>query len=85
MGENPSISAVFEILKAACLAPTTIPHSKSIKNTFHPILMLGRLAHVCVVKCCHGTAYIREIKYVLLKNSTDVPNEVTSKCINVIC
>lgn len=27
----------------------------------------------------------REIKYVLLKNSTDVPNEVTSKCINVIC
>lgn len=51
MGENPSISAVFEILKAACLAPTTIPHSKSIKNTFHPILMLGRLANVCVVKC----------------------------------
>lgn len=35
------------------------------------------------LSCCHGTAYIREIKYVLLKNSTDVPNEVTSKCINV--
>ncbi len=39
--ENPSRSAVFEILRPARLAPTTIPHSKSLKSPFFPILMLG--------------------------------------------
>ncbi len=33
--------SVFEILRPACLAPTTIPHSKSLKSPFFPILMLG--------------------------------------------
>ncbi len=36
-----SRSAVYEILRPACLAPTTIPRSKSLKSTFFPILMLG--------------------------------------------
>ncbi len=39
--ENPSRSAVFEILRPARLAPTTIPHSKSLKSPFFPILLLG--------------------------------------------
>ncbi len=37
---NPSRSAVCEILR-----PTTIPHSKSLKSPFFPILMLG-LSHL---------------------------------------
>ncbi len=39
--ENPSRSAVFEILRPARLATTTIPHLKSLKSPFFPILMLG--------------------------------------------
>uniref|UniRef100_A0A0E9XX92 Uncharacterized protein n=1 Tax=Anguilla anguilla TaxID=7936 RepID=A0A0E9XX92_ANGAN len=39
--ENPSRSAVYEILKPARLAPTTMPRSKSLKSPFFPILMLG--------------------------------------------
>ncbi len=39
--ENPSRSAVFEILRPARLAPTTIPRSKSLKSPFFPVLMLG--------------------------------------------
>uniref|UniRef100_A0A0E9WJ18 Uncharacterized protein n=1 Tax=Anguilla anguilla TaxID=7936 RepID=A0A0E9WJ18_ANGAN len=38
--ENPSRSAVSEILKPARLAPT-MPCSKSLKSPFFPILMLG--------------------------------------------
>ncbi len=34
-------SKVFEILRLARLAPTTILRSKSLKSTFFPILMLG--------------------------------------------
>ncbi len=41
MLENLSRSAVFEILRPAHLAPTTIPHSKSLKSPCFPILMLG--------------------------------------------
>ncbi len=41
VGENPSRSAVFEILRRARLAPTTIPRSKSLKSPFFPVLMLG--------------------------------------------
>ncbi len=40
MRENPSRSAVFEILPSR-LAPTTIPCSKSLKSPFFPILMLS--------------------------------------------
>ncbi len=36
-----SKSAVLEILRAARLAPTTIPCSKSFKSPFFPVLMLG--------------------------------------------
>ncbi len=39
--ENPSRSVVFEILRPVCLAPTTIPRSKSLKSPFFPNLMLG--------------------------------------------
>ncbi len=39
--ENPSRSAVFEILRPVRLAPTTIPRSKSLKSPFFPILTLG--------------------------------------------
>ncbi len=39
--ENLSRSTVFEILRPARLAPTTIPRSKSLKSPFFPILMLG--------------------------------------------
>ncbi len=39
--ENPSRSAIFEILRSARLAPTTIPRSKSLKSPFFPVLMLG--------------------------------------------
>ncbi len=39
--EYPSRSSVLEILRAAHLAPTTIPRSKSLKSPFFPILMLG--------------------------------------------
>ncbi len=39
--EIPSRSAVYEILRSARLAPTTIPRSKSLKSPFFPILMLG--------------------------------------------
>ncbi len=39
--ENPSRSAVFEILRPARLAPTTIPRSESLKSPFFPVLMLG--------------------------------------------
>ncbi len=39
--ENPSRSAVSEILRPVRLAPTTIPRSKSLKSPFFPILMLG--------------------------------------------
>ncbi len=41
MRENPSRSAVCEILRPARLAPTTIPCSKSLKSPYFPILMLG--------------------------------------------
>ncbi len=41
VGENPSRSAVFKIPRPAHLTPTTIPHSKSLKSPFFPILMLG--------------------------------------------
>ncbi len=39
--ENPSRSAVYEILRPVRLAPTTIPRSKSLKSPFFPVLMLG--------------------------------------------
>ncbi len=39
--ENPSRSAVFEILRPARLALTIIPHSKCLKSPFFPILTLG--------------------------------------------
>ncbi len=39
--ENLSRSAVSEIIRPARLAPTTIPHSKSLKSPFFLILMLG--------------------------------------------
>jgi len=39
--ENPSRSAVCEILRPARLTPTTIPRSKSLKSPFFPVLMLG--------------------------------------------
>uniref|UniRef100_A0A8C9U5E2 IF rod domain-containing protein n=1 Tax=Scleropages formosus TaxID=113540 RepID=A0A8C9U5E2_SCLFO len=39
--ENPSRSAVSGILRPARLAPTTVPHSKSLKSPFFPIMMLG--------------------------------------------
>ena len=39
--ENPSRSAVSEILRPACLAPTTRPCSKTLKSPFFPILMFG--------------------------------------------
>ena len=39
--ENPSKSAVSEILRSASLAPTTRPCSKSLKSPFFPILMFG--------------------------------------------
>ncbi len=39
--ENLSRSAVFEILRPVRLTRTTIPHSKSLKSPFFPILMLG--------------------------------------------
>ncbi len=39
--KKPSRSAVYEILRPARLAPTTIPRSKSLKSPFFPILMLG--------------------------------------------
>uniref|UniRef100_A0AAR2M4D8 cysteine desulfurase n=1 Tax=Pygocentrus nattereri TaxID=42514 RepID=A0AAR2M4D8_PYGNA len=38
--ENPGRSAVSEILRPACLAPTTMPRSKSLKSPLFPILML---------------------------------------------
>ncbi len=41
VSENPSRSAVYEILRPARLAPTTIPRSKSLKSSFFPVLMLG--------------------------------------------
>uniref|UniRef100_A0AAR2JRQ2 EGF-like domain-containing protein n=1 Tax=Pygocentrus nattereri TaxID=42514 RepID=A0AAR2JRQ2_PYGNA len=39
--ENPSRSAVSEILRPARLAPTTTPRSKPLKSPFSPVLMLG--------------------------------------------
>ncbi len=39
--ENPSRSAVCEILRSVRLTPTTIPRSKPIKSSFFPVLMLG--------------------------------------------
>uniref|UniRef100_A0A3B4C4K6 Ig-like domain-containing protein n=1 Tax=Pygocentrus nattereri TaxID=42514 RepID=A0A3B4C4K6_PYGNA len=39
--ENPSRSAVSEILRPARLAPTTTPRSKPLKSPFFPVLMLG--------------------------------------------
>ncbi len=39
--ENPSRSAVSEILRPARLAPTTIPRSMSLKSPFFPVLMLS--------------------------------------------
>ncbi len=39
--ENPSRSAVYEILRPARLVLTTIPRSKSLKSPFFPVLMLG--------------------------------------------
>ncbi|KAG8576659.1 hypothetical protein GDO81_009926 [Engystomops pustulosus] len=39
--ENPSRSAVSEILRPALLTPTTMPRSKALKSPFFPILMLG--------------------------------------------
>ncbi len=39
--ENLSRAAVFEILRPAHLAPTTIPRSKSLKSLCFPILMLS--------------------------------------------
>lgn len=38
--EKPSTSAVSDILKTACLAQTSTPHSKSLQSSFFPILML---------------------------------------------
>lgn len=40
-GKNPSMSAVSELLRPACLAPTTMPHSESLNFPFVPILMLS--------------------------------------------
>ncbi len=37
--ENPSRSAVSEILRPACLAQTTMSRSKSLKSPFFPIRM----------------------------------------------
>ena len=39
--ENPRRSAVSEILKPPCLAPTIIPRSKSLRSHFFPILTFG--------------------------------------------
>ena len=40
--ENPRRSAISEILKPACLAPTIIPRSKSLRSHFFPFLILVR-------------------------------------------
>ncbi len=45
--ENPSRSAVFEILRAARLTPTTIPRSKSPESPFFPILLLSFQGFIC--------------------------------------
>lgn len=39
--EKPSTSAVSDILKTACLAQTSTPHSKSLQSSVFPILMLS--------------------------------------------
>ncbi len=39
--ENPSRSAVSEILRPVRLAPATIARSESLKSPFFPVLMLG--------------------------------------------
>ncbi len=63
--ENPSRSAVFEILRPARLAPTTIPLSKSLLNPlFFPILMLGlnfsksSSPHLDALSCCHVIGWL---------------------------
>ncbi len=48
--ENPSRSAVYEILRPAHLAPTTIPRSKSLKS---PLLPRNKFRWLNVLSCCH--------------------------------
>ena len=65
--ENPRRSAVSEILKPPCLAPTIIPRSKSLRSHFFPILTFGlknswtswpRLHAFMHLVCCHMIGWL---------------------------
>ena len=67
--ENPRRSAVSEILKPPCLAPTIIPRSKSLRSHFFPILTFGlknswtSWPHVCMLLCIWLLPHDWLIKY----------------------
>ncbi len=87
MRENPSRSAVFEILIPGHLAPTNISRSKSLKSLFFLILMLGlnfsksSSPHLDAWMHWLAAMWLADLQFVLPSNWTGVPKKLTGEFI----